>query len=435
MSISMISINEESNPKPLGALTPKFMERVDNAFVGNETSPEMESIAMEAFKDSAYFLGIKVKNKGRATLYFLIFFVLTLCLFAVLLMYIEGPAEVAFNREYTSMMAQIKANLTSEAFDELVHLIGIDPVLGLQNFVEFDGVDWATRGFSAFITSFYVTFTMSTTIGYGDVPPLTNGGKIISVFTILVTIPIAVITYVRVADWILVKIMKVFLKQSQVFQTALNKFDTDNNGTLDKEELHGAFGTLGLLISSDDLDLIISKYDADGNGVLDIDEFADAANSLGVEFGPVARDTLKLYFSSFLLGGYTVLFCIISGLALNISAVDSIYYTVVTFTTVGLGDITPQSPGVRGALILPIFVGLGLLALVIQAVTASYNTKPEVQGKKYVAHKKPSNLLTQQSSRLYLRQESPRSEVSQSDFFDVVTSTHEEDDEYTEAII
>ncbi len=63
---------------------------------------------------------------------------------------------------------------------------------------------------------------------------------------------------------------------------------------------------------------------------------------------------------------YTTVFVVIAGMVFyrvveNWSWVDALYFTVVTLTTVGYGDLTPQTSGGKLFTVFYILVGLGIL--------------------------------------------------------------------------
>ena len=51
------------------------------------------------------------------------------------------------------------------------------------------------------------------------------------------------------------------------------RFDTDNSGYLDEDELMKAFLVMGMRLESEELKVIMNEYDMDGSGQIDLDEF------------------------------------------------------------------------------------------------------------------------------------------------------------------
>jgi voltage-gated potassium channel len=54
------------------------------------------------------------------------------------------------------------------------------------------------------------------------------------------------------------------------------------------------------------------------------------------------------------------------------SFIEALYFSVVTLTTVGYGDLTPTSDGTRIFTIIYIFSGLGVLVALLTAVAQQY---------------------------------------------------------------
>ena len=54
-----------------------------------------------------------------------------------------------------------------------------------------------------------------------------------------------------------------------------------------------------------------------------------------------------------------------------LSRLDSVYYTVTIFATVGFGDITPVSPTARAATTLQMLGDIILVSLVVQVIVAA----------------------------------------------------------------
>lgn len=62
-------------------------------------------------------------------------------------------------------------------------------------------------------------------------------------------------------------------------------------------------------------------------------------------------------------------------IAENVAFVDSIWWAVVTTTTVGYGDISPHTPLGRIAAILLMFLGIGFIGILTSTITEYFNSE------------------------------------------------------------
>jgi Ca2+-binding EF-hand superfamily protein len=60
------------------------------------------------------------------------------------------------------------------------------------------------------------------------------------------------------------------------------KFDTSNDGLLDKDEMSSAFNALGFKITPEDMSTIFSFFDLDGSGSINYREFMKKLRRSGV---------------------------------------------------------------------------------------------------------------------------------------------------------
>jgi voltage-gated potassium channel len=70
----------------------------------------------------------------------------------------------------------------------------------------------------------------------------------------------------------------------------------------------------------------------------------------------------------YILAGGTILFHYLE----NWSWVDSFYFTCVTITTIGYGDLTPTKTITKLLTVLIAFLGIGILLLILETMTKYY---------------------------------------------------------------
>ncbi|MDG1954114.1 MAG: potassium channel family protein [Polaribacter sp.] len=64
------------------------------------------------------------------------------------------------------------------------------------------------------------------------------------------------------------------------------------------------------------------------------------------------------------------------------SWVDSIYFSVITLTTIGFGDFAPSTPGGKIFTIFYIVIGIGVILSFVNTVYNHYNTTKKKKKKK-----------------------------------------------------
>ena len=168
----------------------------------------------------------------RRSLYFFCVTMGLMWMFGVILQSIEAPVEIADNIQYVSFMAEIRGNLSATAYTTLVGHLGRDPIRGSENWVDYndnannekENAGWETRGLSASNAAFFV-FTMAATIGYGDFAPVTDSGKWISILAIIITIPMTMLMYIKMARVLFQGLMRVFMHFNNEISIAFQSCD------------------------------------------------------------------------------------------------------------------------------------------------------------------------------------------------------------------
>ncbi|KAG8466626.1 hypothetical protein KFE25_008005 [Diacronema lutheri] len=286
--------------------------------------------------------------------------------------YLEQYAEIDERRATTQLLRSVRANLTDDAFAQIADALG--------------GPDWESTTFSSLNWTFngaaFFSFTLMTTIGYGSFTPKTAAGRIFTMVYAPAGIAIAAITYIRLAERALSAIESLAFMAMRVdrLKIAFDNFDADGSGLLDREEVASMIESLGGNVQLAEFEeLIASAISLSGGGSAEPGE-AELITYKGFDAALAQRPALKkkvltrsleVYRWSFAFGLFALLLA--SGSALNMlsegwSALDSLYFMVVTFTTIGLGDVTPSTSQFASWGFWFYLVGLGVTALVVSAM-------------------------------------------------------------------
>ena len=70
------------------------------------------------------------------------------------------------------------------------------------------------------------------------------------------------------------------------------------------------------------------------------------------------------------------------------SWVDSLYFSVITLTTIGYGDFSPVTDAGKLFTIFYIIIGIGIILSFIDTIHSHYNTVKTTESKKYKKNKK-----------------------------------------------
>lgn len=288
---------------------------------------------------------------------------------------LEADAERERAAEYQAFLDELLAttNITSEQFETLQSYTGQEHEPQDEGAAEFDNkriggaAEYAGWGFPNYNT-FYFSFSIISTIGYGSIVPSTDGGKLFTVIYALLGIPFCVTAVSICAAEVLYIFEWLAVSRMDQVRMAFQSYDTDSSNSLDLDEFRSALSDLGIQPSEADFQSLVDEIDADGNHVLDLDEFKHAVTILKLPIGRVARTKVRLQISVVVSFLWLFLGMFIIGHIEGWTYVDSFYFSVMTLTTVGLGDFVPSS---RPGTVFGFFycmVGLGLIALLVTAI-------------------------------------------------------------------
>lgn len=192
---------------------------------------------------------------AESTLFIVIMLFGYLCVFGAILQAVEADEEINLNKQWVSLIARIKQNVSQEDYALLLTFVERDDIRGTEGFVTFDPAtsDWVKGDAVAFFSSVSYCFNLVSTIGYGDIIVQTDSGKVLSIFCILLGFPIAVVAYTRFADWsfsiISAPVNRYLWRNNKMVNLVLTKFDKNHDGELDVNELSAFFTSVGAEVS------------------------------------------------------------------------------------------------------------------------------------------------------------------------------------------
>lgn len=321
-------------------------------------------------KNEVHYCGISVHKNTVTCIELFLLLVITLLVGGGIFHVIEHPNELI---EYGQIEAAYDAD-----YHEIKLLLSNAQTAGnwTATFETYEKLQVLAAGFDDrptllhkwdFSKACLFCFTIVTTIGYGTFAPTTPWGQMFLVFYSLVGIPVAGLSLGYTAE----RILYFFTWLSKVGQDkvelAFNHFDEDGSGELDQNEFSEAVRLLGFNLSEDRFRQLWNQIDSDGGGMIDIEEFRKTIQLIHADVTETAGQKSKLYITILLILiwvaiGTVVLYYVEE----NWRVINTVYFLFVSLTTVGLGDVFPETNIGRSFLILFCLVGLGLLAILIK---------------------------------------------------------------------
>ncbi len=207
------------------------------------------------------------------------------------------------------------------------------------------------------LDSLYFGVTTLTTVGYGDMGPTTDGSKIFTAFYVFFGVAI-VATLIGLATTFLIEAAALAAevekkKKREALMNDASDSDTDSEDEEDEGEEDGGGG---------------GNRDGGNNSVaLPIDERTTASAGKPTCLARCFTRS-KFFFREFLPA---IVCCTVGIIVMMVgqgsSFVDAFYWSIVTGTTVGYGDVSPLEPVTRGFSLVYLFASVVCMAKALSA--------------------------------------------------------------------
>lgn len=271
---------------------------------------------------------------------------------------IERGEEAKELRSRLDLQAQLKAELSNETYSRLLKH-------GFAEVREGEDLAWDFSGvFHS--RSFMYSFTLVASIGYGDLYPRTDGGKIFCIFFTLLATPALVVAYLFAARKSIDFMRFLALLMDEQNIRTFHKYDKDESGQLNSNEFKVALHDLGYRVTDDDVRLIMEEVNICDTTLVTIEEFGQAMILLqypDAKYKKIRQTAMlvALVNLSWVLIG-TICFMHLE----SWTFVESLWFCWETLMTIGLGDLVPHTEAGRWFNIIYSFIGLGQLSLLLQ---------------------------------------------------------------------
>lgn len=192
--------------------------------------------------------------------------------------------------------------------------------------------------FDTFIDTVYFIAITVTTVGYGDMSPKSDAGKIFVMVFIVVGVALAGVMMTKITDWMLETQKNAVKRSEQKAQEMMQK------------DLAKLKQNLGAHVSEAELARSLSSKEAQGKSKVEANPIASAlvVISIVVTLGAVVMGQLE-----------------------GISFLDGCYWSIVTSTTVGYGDVTPKSDDGRIFASFYAFITVGVMGWAVGQIASS----------------------------------------------------------------
>lgn len=193
--------------------------------------------------------------------------------------------------------------------------------------------------------SCFFCFTLITTIGYGTFAPSTAGAKIFACAYLLVGIPLVAQSFADLAETITRfffhwdgGLLEKRYKGTLALLGSAASADANADGAVSADEVKAVIRKAGVKASDEQVESLIAATDSDGEAGLSVAEYEKLIEQLAQLSAQKLETSLTVGLFLFSLVLWSVLLPISD--PANFQPEDGLYWSFITFSTVGLGDKT-----------------------------------------------------------------------------------------------
>ena len=233
--------------------------------------------------------------------------------------------------QYKNFFINIQNNISKEQYNQLFEIGNIRKPEEAYNY-------WSDLNDSIFFA-----FTIVSTIGYGYVTPLTDGGKVFTIFYAILGVPIGAYSFGYFSN-IIIKILDLFVWiNKDPLMRAYSYLGKHKEDPLEPSDIKKIFDALDLKISPKELEDIIDDADENDDGDISYDELKTVIETRNINLDAITKTKSQLYYVSILIFFYLLIGTIIFNIVEKWSFLESFFFCIITITTIGLGDFYPEN--------------------------------------------------------------------------------------------
>ncbi len=305
---------------------------------------------------------------------------------------IERPEELRAREARALLVQRLGGNRSMPIADweELMAALGHsatdlenDVAHMVANTMDQQDLDWD------YSSSMFFAFTVATSIGYGTFAPVTVAGRVFTIVYALLSIPLMLSAFTHLTQLLLKWLAsRLSGRKRDLPYKVFRMLDRDRTGTLNKAELIVGLKLLGLgdysgrgstLEKRRRLESLFHDIDRDNSGELELQEFRLLLQRLVPDEDQVlilVDVVTRSYVALVSVGCFLAMVLTTAGAFVYLKReedwtfISSLYYTIITFFTIGLGDLAPDPhPGsYMVAWVFCTFFGLGFTTAMVQTL-------------------------------------------------------------------